>query len=309
MLGERAEQLTQQLAELQAEEEMLVRTASSADAEVSRMAAAYQGSLDEAALATQNLASTLNTPAGNSMTGQPTKHYVFQCGDEVAQLRRAVEGYMAELGQFIETGMRKMDTLPSPWKEFEPFATQSVAELLDVAKREHGRITSDLIPMTRLKMRLNLERELLRAAGDEADKAMASGDLLQRCGQYVPNGVHDDKITSSVSMHAARLSGAALGNLVVSGQVQRFGDVTKQLQQQWNMLAECRGYQQNRDLEMAAHSIGPQRQAAEEIVRKLAEEHAALADLDAMWTVVATSLERDNAVLEKKKVSGCSTGE
>ncbi|KAJ1958006.1 hypothetical protein EC988_000539 [Linderina pennispora] len=226
---------------------------------------------------------------------------MFQCEDEVDEMCRAIKDYMTELGEFVETGMRKADVLPSPWKEFEPFATRSVADLLNVAKSEHRRIAGDIVPMTQLKLKLDIERELLLASGSEADKALASGDLVQRCEQYMHDGERASSWTSSVEAHAVNLSGAVLSHLEEPGQVRHFGDVMEQLRQQWAALAENRRDQQSQDLEIAAQSIGPLRQAADEAMHRLAEEQAALADLSAMWAVVATNLERDNKALEKKR--------
>ncbi|ORX74372.1 hypothetical protein DL89DRAFT_15130 [Linderina pennispora] len=274
MLDKRTEQLMQQLSELRVEEEALARAASSADAEVSRTTSMYQGFLDEAALATRKLASALSPASGRNAAGSLTKHFMFQCEDEVDEMCCAIKDYMTELGEFVETGMRKADVLPSPWKEFEPFATRSVADLLNVAKSEHGRIARDIVPMAQLKLKLDIERELLLASRSEADKALASGDLVQRCEQYMHDGEHASGWTSSVEAHAVNLSGAVLSHLEEPGQVRHFGDVMEQLRQQWAALAENRRDQQSQDLEIAAQSIGPQRQAADEAMHRLAEEQA-----------------------------------
>ncbi|KAJ2329313.1 hypothetical protein GGI00_003970, partial [Coemansia sp. RSA 2681] len=135
LLTGRVNQMTRELEDLQAEELVLSKAASSADGEVARLTSMYSGLLGESSLAAQTLMARLHP--------ESLEHrYFYQCANEISRLEIALQAHVEDIGEHVGAYMKIADELPSPWREFEPFATHSVSELLRLATAEHSRIGS-----------------------------------------------------------------------------------------------------------------------------------------------------------------------
>ncbi|KAJ2879759.1 hypothetical protein IWW38_006063, partial [Coemansia aciculifera] len=109
LLTGRVNQLTRELEELQAEELVLAKTASSADGEVSRLTSMYAGLLGESSLATQTLMTSLQPESAE-------RRYFYQCANEIARLESVLQAHVEDIEEHVGAFMKGADELPSPWK-------------------------------------------------------------------------------------------------------------------------------------------------------------------------------------------------
>ncbi|KAI8319756.1 hypothetical protein GQ54DRAFT_299101 [Martensiomyces pterosporus] len=308
VLKNRVDQMTHRLAACRAEEEALAKIASSSDSEVARLTSVYAGVLDETALTAETLMSRLHAGSdGQSVGGSDAAnmHFFYQNGELVEGLENAMQSHMENLGELVKAQMSQSDELPSPWKEFQPFATRSIAELLSLARSEHERIGTSAVELARAKLKLEIEKKLVVAVGEDVDKAYEGGDLLPRCQALESSLGANDTVSyflgESVSSHASKIAAPILEDSSARLQLNEFEDALRQVNHGWNELAQHRGRQLSQHLEAAAQSVESQRRAAESILRALADEQNMLSGWNNLWATVSTSLDRDNAENERQK--------
>ncbi|KAJ2749601.1 hypothetical protein GGI19_005575 [Coemansia pectinata] len=298
LLKSRVNQMTHELEELQAEELVLAKAASSADGDVARLTSMYTGLLGESSLAAQTLMARLQ-PASLD------RRYYYQCAGDISRLESALQAHAEDIGEYVGVYLKSADQLPSPWKEFEPFATQSVPELLRLAAVEHSRIGGSAQKLVRNTLALEIENALVRAVDAEVEKAMrVPGDLLQRCQTQspAPSGTEFDT-ERMVSEHVPRLVSTTLPD----GAAPRLQPVVRSalahLNQCCNELAQSRSTRLDQELEALKTSLALPAQTISNIRHALATEGEMLSGWAKLWSTVSSGLDSENAEMERQKAS------
>ncbi|KAJ2690554.1 hypothetical protein IWW39_000648 [Coemansia spiralis] len=294
LLKGRANQMARELEELQAEELVLTKAASSADGEVARLSSMYSGLLGESSLAAQTLMTRFQPMSQE-------RRYFYQCADDLGRLESALQAHVEDIGEHVGAYLESADELPSPWREFEPFATNSVSELLSLALAEHARIGENAQKLVRDMAALEIENALVRALDAEVDKAMrAPEDLLPRCLALAPSetALGADRM---ISEHVERLVPTALPD----GSAPRLQPAVKSalahLNQSCNELVQSRSARLNQELETLRASLVMPTQTIGSIRNTLATEGEMLNGWAKLWTTVSSGLERENAEMERQK--------
>ncbi|KAJ2745390.1 hypothetical protein GGI20_002192, partial [Coemansia sp. BCRC 34301] len=303
LLTGRVNQMTRELEELQAEELALVKAASSTDGEVARLTSMYSGLLSESSLAAQALMDRFQPESLE-------RRYFYQCESEISRLDLALQAHVENIGEQVDAYMESADELPSPWREFEPFATHSMSELLRLAVAEHSRIASGAQKLNKSTLALEIENALVKAIDSEIDKAMrVPGELLQRCqaASLAPSMAEMDA-DRVIGEHVARLvlsalpDGAALHvQPAVKVALANLNESCNELAQSRSVLLDQRLATLKASLSLPAQTIGAIRHA-------LATEREMLAGWAALWSTVSSSLDRDNAELERQKLGSEERG-
>ncbi|KAJ1719575.1 hypothetical protein LPJ61_006283, partial [Coemansia biformis] len=302
VLANRADQMSRELAELQEEEERLRRTVRSSDTEVARLVTAYKGVLDEASLAAKTLEARLR--AGAPMS--PASSYFYQCAGRIAGLGDSTRGHLESLGRQLGEQLAKADKLPSPWRDFEPFATRSVSDLLALATEEHARISKSTPGLVAAKLELDIACRLVRAIGEEADKVRGHGSdrVLQRCQATATSGdgrSFDEQLQTVVSEHAARMAASVHERAGTAPEQPEMRQTLVRLNASCNELAHAQSAQVDRWLDAALGALRPHERAFAALLDALAGEREMLGGWALLWTTAAESLDRDNAALEKQR--------
>ncbi|KAJ2055447.1 hypothetical protein GGI17_006646, partial [Coemansia sp. S146] len=296
LLKSRVNQMTHELEELQAEELVLAKAASSADGDVSRLTSMYTGLLGESSLAAQTLMARLQ-PASLDR-----RHY-YQCAGDISRLESALQAHAEDIGEYVGAYLKSADELPSPWKEFEPFATQNVPELLRLAMVEHSRIGGSAQKLVRNTLALEIENALVRAVDAEVEKAMrVPGDLLQRCQTRspVPSGTESD-IERMISEHVTRLVSTTLPDGAAPRLQPAVRSALAHLNQCCNELAQSRSAQLDQELEALKTSLTLPEQTISNIRHTLATEGEMLSGWAKLWSTVSSGLDSENAEMERQK--------
>ncbi|KAJ1962074.1 hypothetical protein GGI12_002868 [Dipsacomyces acuminosporus] len=315
MLKDRVDDMSRKLAAYKAEEENLARLASASDSEVSRLTSIYAGVLEEASLAAKALMAKLDATSGSpskavhkngiATKDEEARQFFYQNSGMVERLGINVQSYMENLSELVMAQIQQSNELPSPWKEFQPFETGSIAELLNLAKSEHGRIDRDVVSLAKTKASLEVQSDLVQAVTQEVDRIYEAGDLLSRCQLLTSSLTNDSTVSHSIDelaeAHARSLTEGALGNFSSASQLEQFKDALDKVNQGFNELAEHRNSQVAQSLIAATQNLEPQHQAAEAILDALAEEQQMLSGWNELWAAVADSLEKDNAETEGQR--------
>ncbi|KAJ2259111.1 hypothetical protein GGI13_000172 [Coemansia sp. RSA 455] len=296
LLKSRVNQMTHELEELQAEELALAKAASSADGDVARLTSMYTGLLGESSLAAQTLMTRLQ-PASLD------RRYFYQCASDIGRLESALQAHVEDIGEYVSAYLTSADELPSPWKEFEPFATQSVPKLLRLAAMEHSRIGGSAQKLVRSTLALEIESELVRAVDAEVEKAMrVPGDLLQRCQSQSPMPSDTESGTDrAICEHVARLVSTALPDSAAPRLQPAVKSVLAHLNQSCNGLTRSRSAQLDQELETLKASLALPTQTISNIRHALATEGEMLSGWVKLWSTVSSGLDSENAEMERQK--------
>ncbi|KAJ2582946.1 hypothetical protein GGH95_001258, partial [Coemansia sp. RSA 1836] len=298
LLTGRVNQMTRELEDLQVEELVLSKAASSADGEVARLTSMYSGLLGESSLAAQTLMTRLHP--------ESLEHrYFYQCANEISRLEIALQAHVEDIGEHVGAYMKSADELPSPWKEFEPFATHSVSELLRLATAEHSRIGSSAQGLVKSTLALEIENALVKAIDTEMDKAMrVPGGLMQRCQavSLIPSTAEMDT-DRVIGEHVARLVSVALPDITAPHLQSAVKATLDNLNQSCNELAQCRSVRLDQELAALNTSLSLPAQTIGAIRHSLATEREMLGGWASLWNTVSSSLARDSAEMERQKVS------
>ncbi|KAJ2030701.1 hypothetical protein H4S03_006938 [Coemansia sp. S3946] len=296
LLKSRVNQMTHELEELQAEELALAKAASSADGDVARLTSMYTGLLGESSLAAQTLMTRLQ-PASLD------RRYFYQCASDIGRLESALQAHVEDIGEYVSAYLKSADELPSPWKEFEPFATQSVPELLRLAVAEHSRIGGSAQNLVRSTLALEIENELVRAVDAEVEKAMrVHGDLLQRCQSQSPKPSDTESgADRAICEHVARLVSTALPDSATPRLQPAVKSALAHLNQSCNELTQSRSAQLNQELEALKTRLALPTQTIINIRHALATEGEMLSGWVKLWSTVSSGLDSENAEMERQK--------
>ncbi|KAI7822278.1 hypothetical protein BX661DRAFT_187616 [Kickxella alabastrina] len=302
VLTSRADSMAHELAELRAEEEALTRAATSTDSELARLLTMHLGQLDEASLAAKALMAQLKVDAPKNSKGHTRFHY--QSLEAIDQLGAAMQGIFKVVGEQVALHLRRTNELPSPWKEFRPFAANSVPELLHLATAEHARVGASALDLAKAKLKLKVECELVRAIGEEVGRAQSQNNrsnLLHRCQQLTASetsGFDIDRIINERAQELAQNAQADTFSTAVPADHRRALDL---LNESHNALAQSQSDQLSRKLESIAQSLDSQHHSVEHILGTLVNERDMLDGWSELWSTVSASIDRDNADNEKQK--------
>ncbi|KAJ2824920.1 hypothetical protein FBU31_003856 [Coemansia sp. 'formosensis'] len=298
LLKGRVNQMAHELEELLAEEQLLVKAATSADGEVSRLTSMYTGLLGESSLAAQTLMTRLQ-PASLE------RRYFYQCTGDIGRLETALQAHVEDIGEYVAAHLKSADELPSPWKEFEPFSTHSIPELLRLAVVEHSRVGDSAQKLAKDTLALEIENALVRAIDVEVEKAMrAPGDLLQRCQAQspAPSGA-ETRTEQMISEHVARLVLSALPDNTAPRLQPSIKSTLSHLNQSCNELVQSRSTLMNQELEMLKASLAVPTQTISNFRHTLVTEGEMLSGWATLWSTVSSGLDRENKELERHKVN------
>ncbi|KAJ2158309.1 hypothetical protein GGF46_003862 [Coemansia sp. RSA 552] len=307
MLKSSSSRVSDDLAGLLEEEERLKKAVRAADSEAARQTAGYTGMLDEARLAAKAAMTRLRTDGGAE------GGYFYQCASEQVDVLAAdVHACLERVAERIADQLRRADELPSPWREFQPFATQSISGLLELASDEHRRVSGASADLAGTKLRLEVERALVAAVGEEVGRARTEGSasLLLRCKALAAKGdeakVDEAKsragIGAEISSHAGRMAAAALDRVSGRPCLPETYQLLENLNVSCTELSQAQARQLDLVLESAESGLKPPAEAIQAILCSLVAEREMLVGWAGLWNTVATSLDREMAILEKQQV-------
>ncbi|KAJ2474037.1 hypothetical protein EV174_005643 [Coemansia sp. RSA 2320] len=289
--------MARELDELQTEELALAKAAALADSEVARLTSMYEGVLDESSLAARALMARLHP-------GSTGRAYYYQCADDISRLDSALQAHLEGIVEHIGKYLKCADELPSPWKEFEPFDTHSISELLQLAAAEHARIGDSAQKLVRTTLALELETALVKAASDEIDRAArnSSADLLRRCQALaLAPGKTEPDSDQIVREHVEGLVQAALPEDIASLQYPAAKTALSRLNQCHNELAQSQSTLLKQELAALASSLVLPTQTVDAIRNALSVESEMLDGWAKLWSTVSCGLDKDNAELERQR--------
>ncbi|KAJ2823508.1 hypothetical protein IWW50_003747, partial [Coemansia erecta] len=305
VLANRADRVSVELAELQEEEERLKRAVKASDAEVARLTASYTGLLDETALSAKSMMARLcaEPPAMKSS-------YFYQSAEGIDGLCTGIKGFLRRLHERLGEHLEMADALPSPWSEFQPFSTQSVSGLLQLAGVEHERLGVGASEMVAAQLGLGIESELVRATDEEVERMQGEehASLLQRFENLASGstgaGDFGEYVGARVGEHAARLAAQALEKsasvvLVPSETSSKLAQLSACSKE----LADMQSDRLARVLDSALQELKPKERALVTVLHSLVAEREMLNGWSKLWTTVAASLDRDNAALEAREIA------
>ncbi|KAJ2490038.1 hypothetical protein IWW37_003513 [Coemansia sp. RSA 2050] len=294
LLKGRVNQMARELEELQAEELVLTKAASSADGEVARLSSMYSGLLGESSLAAQTLMNRLQPMSLE-------RQHFYQCVDDLGRLESALQMHVEDIGEYVGAYLGSADELPSPWREFEPFATNSASGLLGLAVAEHARVGANAKKLTRDMAALEIENALVRALDAEVDRAMrVPEDLLPRC-QALASSEAGSGADRMINEHVERLVLTALPDSSAPRLQPAVKAALAHLNQSCNELIQNRSARLNRELEILRASLVLPTQAISSIRNTLATEGEMLSGWAKLWSTVSSGLDRENAEMERQK--------
>ncbi|KAJ1818938.1 hypothetical protein LPJ75_001307, partial [Coemansia sp. RSA 2598] len=279
---------------MRAEEESLARAAAASDSEVARAVATYTGQLDEVAVASKSLVDRLQPKGGSKATGHM---YYYQCLDAIEKLQDNMQGQFTSTAERVRELVEKNNDMPSPWKEFAPFAAQNISELLHVAKMEHARISRDALDLAKKTLQLDVESELLAALIAEADKLLLLDDhkeLLERCRSISNLGGPSGSIDLAIDKAAADLADPAImqmrDGLVPSQYEQDLGMVNSS----HNELVCVQKQSIDKGIDSVLRLFDSQQAAVENILQSLADESSMVDGWCSLWSKVSADLDSQN---------------
>ncbi|KAJ1879951.1 hypothetical protein LPJ57_002541 [Coemansia sp. RSA 486] len=294
------ELLTREIAELNAQEESLVRAAAASDSEVARLVATYTGQLDEAALASKSLVDKLHT---NSSGTNHHMHY-YQCLDTIDKLQVAMQGQFKSTAERVGDCVRVNNELPSPWKEFLPFGAQNIPELLHVAKTEHMRISKNSLVLAKDKLVFDAQAEMLATLSAEADRLLMLDDhkeLLERCRSLSVVGSLCESADDVISKRAAELADPAIKQIRENTMLLGYKQALDMLNSSYNELAGVQTVSIDEKIESVLRLFDFQLNVAENILQALVDERSMIDGWSSLWSKVSKDLDKQNNDLVKQK--------
>lgn len=305
MLKNRVDQMDHELADLRAEEERLIQEAYDSDTELARLTSGYLGQLDEAKWAATSLADILCAPSD----AQEGYHYLYQHGQVIRSLDEVMQKQLEALGEQVAGQLEQVDELPTPWKEFEPFAATTVPELLGLAVEESERIRGKAGGLAKDICELEIANELISAIEKEVEAVSKDKPaLLQRClaidkgqGKGEIKGI--DRHIGDQAKHIAASTSLVSANSN-NNQSMVPSDLANTLQfidQSCSELVDAQEAQMNQMLNYAKQRLDPYENAALAIRQGLVSEQQMLAGWHKLWSVVKSSLEQTSSDLERDK--------
>ncbi|PIA18536.1 hypothetical protein COEREDRAFT_79590 [Coemansia reversa NRRL 1564] len=304
MLTSREDQMARELHELLQEEERLKKSAKASDSEVARLSSTYIGVLDEANLAAKTLMSKLQAEPSSASNAQ----YFYHCTEEIGQLGIDIQAYLEQLGLVLKEKLTLTDELSSPWKEFQPFTTQRVSDLLWLGAQEHQRITESVSNLVFTKFKLDVSCELIRAISDEVDKMRSEGHtkLFERCQLHADNEEVLDfgaYLELQINENTEHIATAARGKPDGATLPVEVSNILAGLNTNCNELAQLQSKELGRVLDRAEMYLKPLVHAVQAIMRQLSTEKEMLRGWTNLWSTVTASLDKENEALEKQKTA------
>ncbi|KAJ2677099.1 hypothetical protein GGI25_003319 [Coemansia spiralis] len=296
--------MTRELAELKAEEEVLAKAAGASDAEVARLTSAYSGLLDEARLAASKL-----LDAFDAEQTKDSSKYFYQCGSEIDRLCSDLNSFASALSQSVAKQMQLADALPHPWREFRPFGTQAVSEILDLAASEHKRIGYTMPGLTKKMIELQVMDAFIDTLEVEVDRALKANGvdgLLQRCQSLAVKEGRNMRKGGDIGQLLDEYAAKAIPTTLADSKSLLQRDIDQKLVQlnQWhNDLAKSQKTQIRTMLEAIRNKVLPFDNATEAILESLLDEHDMVSSWAEIWGSVAERLEKDNSRLDKQKAA------
>ncbi|KAJ2616722.1 hypothetical protein H4S08_000658 [Coemansia sp. RSA 1365] len=304
MLTSREDQMTRELHELLQEEERLKKAAKASDSEVARLSSTYVGVLDEANLAAKTLMTKLQAEPSSASDAR----YFYQCTEEISQLDTAIQTYLEQLGADLKEKLTLTDELSSPWKEFQPFTTQRVSDLLQLGAQEHHRITESVSNLVFAKFKLDVSCELIRAISDEMDRMRSEGHakLLERCQSHADKEENIDfaaYLELQINKNTEQIATAARGKPDGATLPVEVSNILAGLNNNCNELVQLQSKELGRVLDTAEMDLKPLVHAVQAIVCQLSTEKKMLGGWTNLWSTVTVSLDKENEALEKQKAA------
>ncbi|KAJ2381479.1 hypothetical protein GGI05_005970, partial [Coemansia sp. RSA 2603] len=298
VLSSRIDTMTRELAELRAEEEALERAAAASDAELARLISAHSGQLEEASLATHVLNEQLDADGKAAPDSKPRYHY--QCTDMITRLCLGMQKSFESVGRQIEKHVAQVNELPSPWKEFEPYAARDISELLQITHDEQRRIINDVPDLVRTKLILEIEAKLVHAIGDEVDRLDGSSLLedIQETSLAMPSDAFIERV---VQEHSQVLSESHLAAVNGSSVPKDFAQAIDILNDSYCQLAQSQADLVGKGIDSVLQNLTTQKQVIENSLQSLVDEKDMLHGWARLWSVVSAGLDEDNADLQKQK--------
>ncbi|KAJ2654930.1 hypothetical protein IWW48_005810, partial [Coemansia sp. RSA 1200] len=299
LLNSRIDQMTREVSELLAEEEALEKMAKMSDSEVARLSSLYVGALEDTALTASGLMELL---AVEGKTGNATR-YFYQCSPEIDRMTDGVIDNIDVVAQELESRIQSADELPSPWKEFRPFGTTTVSELLQLAADEHQRIGTRVSGMVKSKAELQALERLVESLEEEIGRRSGSaediGVLSRQCREMSTAG-SCETVDSLLRSHAATLAGSVLpeASLVVLPDI---GKQLANLNKLHNELVNAQSQQVASALKEAESRLDPVEDAIGSVLECLQDENDMVSSWLKMWKMVSETLERENREMERQK--------
>ncbi|KAJ2324277.1 hypothetical protein IWW51_003350 [Coemansia sp. RSA 2702] len=299
LLGQRADLVSVELAELLEEEERLKRSAKMSDAEVSRLTTAYTGMLDEASLAAKSLMARLQAEPS-------TASYFYQSAEAIDRLGDSTSQHLNRLNERLAEQLATADKLPSPWSEFKPFSTQTVSELLQLAQDEHKRLGETAAGLVKTRLAISVEHELVRAVEEEISRMRGEthDSVIKRCRELAHNQAIDDfsgYLALQVNDHTARLVAETAEKMTGAQVLPETHASLSQLNSCCKQLAQIQSERLDRVLGAALCDLKPQELALTAIAHALTAERGLLDEWIQLWAKVASSLHEDNAALKEQE--------
>ncbi|KAJ2786917.1 hypothetical protein GGI15_001130 [Coemansia interrupta] len=299
VLSSRVDTMARELAELKAEEEALEKSAAALDAELARLVSVHSGQLEEALLATRLLVRQLEVNGKAAPNDAPRYHY--QCNDAIKRLCLGMQSYFDSVGRQIEKHAAQVSELPSPWKEFEPYAARNVPELLQTAQDEHRRISDDVSSLVRSKLALEVEAMLVHAISSEIDR-LDNSSLLEYHQEASLVTRSNSLIEQVIRERSQVLAESPLAAVHGSSVPEDIAQAIDTLNDSCSQLAHSQTGQVGNRIDSVLQSLASQTQVIENALQSLVDEKDMLDGWTRLWSVVSASLDEDNAKLEKQKI-------
>ncbi|KAJ2510046.1 hypothetical protein H4217_008056 [Coemansia sp. RSA 1939] len=299
LLNSRIDQMTHEVSELLAEEEALEKMAKMSDSEAARLSSLYVGALEDTALTASRLMELL---AVEGKTGGVDR-YFYQCSPEIDRMTDGAIDNIDVVAQELESRIQSADELPSPWKEFRPFGTTTVSELLQLAADEHQRIGTRVSGMVRTKFELQALESLVESLDEEIDRRSASAEdigVLSRQCREMFTASSSESVESLLSRHAATLAGSVLpeASLAVLPDV---GKQLANLNKLHNELVNAQSQQVASALKAAESRLDPVEDAIGAVLECLQDENDMVSSWVKMWKMVSETLVRENGEMGRQK--------
>ncbi|KAJ2849849.1 hypothetical protein J3B02_003746 [Coemansia erecta] len=301
LLNSRVDHLTKEIGELKAEEDFLVRVAAVSDLEVARAVATYTGQLDETALASKSLVDKLQID--KATTTKPHMHY-YQCLGAIDKLQEAMQSQFKSTAEQICDLVKMNNSLPSPWKEFIPFAAQSIPELLHVAETEHTRIKDDALVLAKKKLQCEVESELLTALAAEADRLLLLDnykELLERCRSISGIDSSSSSVDLAIDKAAFDIADPVIKQIRDTMVPSEYKQALDMLNCSHNELVCVQTQSIDKKIGSVLSLFDSQQNAVESILRVLVNENSMIDGWSRLWSRISTDLDSQNNELIKQK--------